>query len=107
MTGQKTKVGNIAVAEIGKLLDKQTETILAAVDDKLSKSAAAIDNRFSKIERQIEALDLKFSQKFDRIITLLDKVSKRLTDSEQEFELMKRDLKRVKAVIKEKLGIEV
>ena len=96
MTGKKTKTGNVTVAEIEKLLDKQTETILVAVDDKLSK-----------MQRQIDALDLKFSQKFDRIITLLDKVSKRLTDSEQEFELMKRDLKRVKAVIKEKLGVEV
>jgi len=96
MTGKKTKTGNVTVAEIKKLLDKQTETILVAVDDKLSK-----------MQRQIDALDLKFSQKFDRIITLLDKVSKRLTDSEQEFELMKRDLKRVKAVIKEKLGVEV
>ena len=96
MTGKKTKTGNVTVAEIKKLLDKQTETILVAVDDKLSK-----------MQRQIDALDLKFSQKFDRIITLLDKVSKRLTDSEQEFELMKRDLKRVKVVIKEKLGVEV
>ena len=96
MIKRKTKIGNIAKSGIEKLLDKQTKTILTAVDDKLSK-----------MQRQIDALDLKFSQKFDRIITLLDKVSKRLTDSEQEFELMKRDLKRVKAVIKEKLGVEV
>ncbi len=121
MTGRKTKTEKVAKSEIEKLLDKQTETILAAVDERFvgaDKRFDAIDKRLdgidrtiiaveSRLERRIERLDLKFTEKFNQIITLLDKISKRLTDFEQELELMKRDLNRVKAVIKEKFGIEV
>ena len=74
---------------VKKLMGEQTVIILNAVDEK------------------IKALDLKFSQKFDRIMTALDKYSQRTTTLETEFTMIKNDLNRVKKVLKEKLGVEL
>ena len=82
--------------DIQYLLNNQTTVILDAVDEKILK-----------LDKKIEALDLKFSQKFDKLTTTLDRFLKRMTDMEDEFTMMKNDLNRVKKVIKEKLGVEL
>ncbi len=82
--------------DIQDLLNNQTTVILDAVDEKILK-----------LDKKIEALDLKFSQKFDKLTTTLDRFLKRMTDMEDEFTMMKNDLNRVKKVIKEKLGVEL
>ena len=46
-------------------------------------------------------------QKLNDLTTTLDKFLKRVTDVEQEFTFMKEDLKRVKAVIRDKLGVSL
>ncbi len=46
-------------------------------------------------------------QKLDDLTTTLDKFLKRLTDVEGEFVFLKEDLRRVKAVIREKLGVSL
>ncbi len=74
---------------VKELLAEQTVVILNAVDEK------------------IRALDIKFTEKFDKIITALDKYSGRVATLETEFTMMKNDLNRVKKIIKEKLGIEL
>jgi hypothetical protein len=43
----------------------------------------------------------------NQLITTLDKFLERLTDFEEEFKFLKEDLKRVKAVIREKLGVSL
>ena len=68
---------------------EQTDVILTAVDEK------------------IKALDLKFTEKLDKLTTTLDNFLKRLTDTEDEFTMMREDIKRVKRVIKEKLGVDL
>ena len=83
------KSENIKLKNIQKLLDQQTTVILDAVDEKLSK------------------MELRFDRKLDRLTNTLDKFLKRLTDIETEFDMMKADIKRVKKVIKEKLGVEL
>lgn len=75
--------------EIKELLGEQTNVILTAVDEK------------------IKALDLKFTEKFDKLTTTLDNFLKRLTDAEDEFTMMKEDINRVKRVIREKLGVDL
>jgi len=76
-------------AKIEKRLTEQTDVILTAVDEK------------------IKALDLKFTEKFDKLTTTLDNFLKRMTDIEQEFAMIREDIKRVKKVIKEKLGVDI
>jgi len=73
--------------EIEKLLNQQTVVILNAVDEKLQKMETRINN------------------KIEKLVVSIDKFLKRLTDLEDEFTLMKADLRRVKVVLREKLGV--
>ncbi len=85
----KRKAQQLTKKEIGTLLSQQTVVILNAVDDKLKK------------------MEFRIGQKIDRLTTTLDKFLKRLTDIEDEFEIMKADINRLKKVIREKLGVEL
>jgi archaellum component FlaC len=75
--------------DIQELLVEQTTVILDAVDER------------------IKALDLKFTDKFDKLTTTLDNFLKRMTDIEDEFTMMRNDINRIKKTIKEKLGVEL
>jgi hypothetical protein len=86
----------ITKKEIQELLSEQTTVILTAVDEKTSL-----------LEEKIKALDLKFSEKFDKLTTTLDNFLKRMTDIEDEFAMMRADINRVKDVIKQKLGVDL
>jgi hypothetical protein len=46
-------------------------------------------------------------QRFDQLITTLDKFLKRLTDLKDEFTIMKAEIRKIKEVLKEKLGVEI
>ncbi len=52
-------------------------------------------------------MEIRINQKFDKLTSTLDRFLKRLTDLEDEFEIMKLDLNRMKRVIREKLGVEL
>ena len=86
----------ITLKDIQTLLDGQTSVILSAVDEKISK-----------LEKRIAKLEIKVDKRFDQLVTALDKFLKRLATIEDEFEVMKLDLNRVKKVIREKLGVEL
>ena len=95
MTKKKSEQ-SLSLGGIEKLLNAQTLTILSAVDEKLAKQ-----------DRKMEQMEDRFSKKLDKLITTLDKFLKRMTDMEDEFEIMKHDLNRVKTVLKEKLGVDL
>ena len=59
------------------------------------------------MEKKMEKMEERINKKIDRLATILDKFLKRITDMEDEFEIMKADLKRLKKIIGEKLGIEI
>lgn len=84
----KRKPQQLTQKEIERLLSQQTVVILSAADKKLEK------------------MELRVSQKIDRLTTTLDKFLKRLSDIEDEFDMMKADINRLKKVIREKLGVE-
>ena len=102
---------------IEKLLNKQTKVILDAVDRKLGLTDRKIDLldkrmdmfevRLQAVEIRIDKMETRINQKLDRLTTTLDKFLKRMTDMEDEFEIMKHDLNRVKKVISEKLGVSL
>jgi len=85
----KKKNQQLTGREVEKLLSQQTIVILNAVEEKLGKT------------------ELRINQKFDRLTTTLDKFLKRLVDIEDEFEIMKNDINRMKRVIRDKLGVEL
>ena len=79
----------LTLGAIDKLLSRQTIVILSAVDEKLKRT------------------ELSINKKIDKLTTTLDGFLKRLTVAEDEFELMKFDINRMKKVIREKLGVDL
>lgn len=74
---------------VNDLLSQQTVVILGAVEEKLEKS------------------ELRINEKIEKLSTTLDNFLKKLTDTETEFISLREDLKRIKKVLKEKLGIDL
>jgi len=82
--------------DIEQLLNEQTVVILEAVDGKVSK-----------LEVRLDKLEMRVNKKIERLTTTLDKFLKRMTDLEEEFIIMKADVRRVKTVLREKLGVTI
>src|SRR5713101_5749221 len=118
---------------IEQLLSEQTTVILHAVDERLSAQDKkfearfeAIDRRFdaqdkrigerfaaqniailTAVDKRLEKMEQRFMEKLNSLTSTLDQFLKRLTDTEQEFIFMKNDVKRIKAVLREKLGVAI
>ena len=116
---------------IEQLLSEQTGIILQAVDERLSAQNKKFEARFDAIDRRFDAQDKRLEERFaaqniailtavdkrlekfenlfrdelSRPTNTLDKFIKRLTDTEEEFVFMKHDVNRIKAVLREKLGV--
>ncbi|OGZ44448.1 MAG: hypothetical protein A3J55_04370 [Candidatus Ryanbacteria bacterium RIFCSPHIGHO2_02_FULL_45_17b] len=128
MTEQITK------QEIEGLLSEQTKVILGAVDErfqKIDERFQKVDDRFQKIDERFQKVDERFqkaegisqvmsdrigaleyrmdefNKKIDRLTTTLDVFLKRLTDREDELTFLRADIDKIKAVLKEKLGVEI
>ena len=72
------------------------------VDQKLAAQNVAI---LSAVDKRLEKLEERWLEKFNKLNTTLDKFLKRMTDMEEEFVFMKNDVNRIKAVLREKLGV--
>ena len=110
---------------IEQLLSAQTTVILNAVDGRLAVQDKKFQARFDAIDRRFDAQDKKFEARFDAIDRRFDKLEqrfmqklnsltntldhflKRITDMEEEFTFMKHDVNRIKAVLREKLGVAI
>ncbi len=84
--------------EMEQLLADQASMILNAVYEKLSAQERRFNTRLEKMEE-------RSAKRLDELTKTLDKFLKRVSDIEEEFIFMKADLNRVKAVLREKLGV--
>ncbi|GEM_PF-1225129 len=131
MQKKSAKESSVTKKELGRLFGEQTSTILTAVDHRLEKFEArfegvdrrfdAIDKRFDGVDHQfktfearfdamddrIEKMEMRFNKKLDQLMTTLDRFLKRMTDSEDEFIILKRDVNQIKAALKQKLGVDL
>ena len=105
----KETTQQISKKDIEQLLKNQTTVILDAVDNRIGGLATKIDliNLEARIDKKLEVMEKRWSKKFDKLTTTLDKFLKRMTDMEDEFTMMRADLDRVKKVIREKLGVDL
>ena len=55
--------------------------------------------------KRLATLEERFMQKLNGPRTTLEKFLQRMTDMEEEFTFMKHDVNRIKAVLREKLGV--
>jgi hypothetical protein len=88
----------VTKGEMEQLLADQASMILNAVGENLSAQERRFNIRLEKMEE-------RFANRLDELTKTLDKFLKRLSDIEEEFTFMKADLNRVKAVLREKLGV--
>jgi len=82
-------VQDLTLKDIEKLLAQQTAIILGAVDKRIEKSQQ------------------ETGQKIDKLRNSIDKFVELYTKQEQEFTIMKSDIRKIKQVIKEKLGVNL
>ena len=94
----KKSLQSVTKGEMEQLLADQASMILNAVDEKLSAQERRFNIRLEKMEE-------RFANRLDELTKTLDKFLKRVSDIEEEFIFMKADLNRVKAVLREKLGV--
>lgn len=94
--------------EIERLLGKQVQEIEQRIDkkveDRLAQQTVII---LSAVDEKLKKMELSISRKIDRLTTTLDGFLKRLTAAEDEFDVMKLDINRMKKVIREKLGVDL
>ena len=57
------------------------------------------------VDKRLEKLEQRFIVKLNSLTNTLEHFLKRLTDTEEEFVFMKHDVNRIKAVLREKLGV--
>lgn len=122
MLKKKKSSQGLTKDDMQDLLAEQSNIILGAVDQRFAK----VDKRFEVLEqsfnsrlaitevrivadvdKKLVAMELRINQKFDKLTTTLDKFLKRMTDMEDEFEIMKRDINQLKKILKERLGVDL
>ncbi|MBI2577485.1 MAG: hypothetical protein HYV77_01425 [Candidatus Wildermuthbacteria bacterium] len=104
MAKKKIEQTLLTTPRLERLLNQQTTVILNAVDEKLAANRISI---LADVDERLAAMEERFNRKLDKLTTTLDKFLKRMTDMEDEFEIMKNDLNRMKRVIKKKLGVDL
>ncbi len=78
---------------LDKRLSQQTQVIIAAVDGILEKRLEKVKNELKKDINNVQIL--------------IDGYVKAQEDFKQEFVIMKEEVKQMKKVLKEKLGVEI
>ena len=76
-----------------KMLEQQANVILVAVDERMSRSE-------EKIKKEIKS-------EINTLANTLDKFLKRLTDFDDEFQIIKARVGRIEAVLQEKFGLVI
>jgi len=89
---------------LDKRLAQNTQVIITAVDGVLTKRFAFFGQ---EMDRKIEKSEERLGKKIDNVQTLIDGYVKAQEDFKQEFVIMKEEMRQVKKVLKQKLGIEI
>src|SRR5713226_1028558 len=103
----------VSKQELGELLTQQTSVILQAMDEGFAAQDKRIEERFvaqnialsAAMGKRLAKLEERFMQKLSGLTNTLEKFLQRMTDMEEEFVFMKHDVNRIKAVLREKLGV--
>ena len=109
-------------------LGEQAKVIISAVDEMFGKHKAEINERFSGVNERFSEIDERFSgvnerfseiderleemesnlgKKIDNVQALIDGYVKAQEDFKQEFVIMKEEVRQMKQIFKEKLGVEI
>ena len=93
--------------DLEDVLDKKLPQYQAAIIEAVDEKFKAVAERFDVIEKKIDDMEIRFNQKLDALMTTLDNFLKRLTDWEQEFNILKYEVDLIKTTLKEKFDIDI
>ena len=114
---QTTVILDVVDEKVGALgekvgsLDKKVGSVdakVGALGEKVGKLESrfnVVDQETLDIKKRLDLMEMRINQKIDRLMTTLDKFLKKITDMEDEFTFMKAEIKRIKSILQEKLGV--
>jgi len=80
------------------------------IDEKFSEideRFSGVNERFSEIDERLEEMESNLGKKIDNVQALIDGYVKAQEDFKQEFVIMKEEVRQMKQIFKEKLGVEI
>lgn len=89
--------------KLDEKLPRYQTAIIEAVDVKFINLGVRLDARFTRIEEDISELKIATN----KLLVTLDNFLKRLTDWEQEFNILKYEVDLIKTTLKEKLNLDI
>lgn len=99
---------------LDKRLAQHAQVVITAVDGVLEKRLKkfdarfdTVDFRFNGIEKRMDKLEDNLRKDINNVQTLIDGYVKAQEDFKQEFVIMKEEVKQIKKVLKQKLGVEI
>ena len=99
---------------LDKRMDEQTKVVVTAVDGVLDKRLKkfdvrfdTVDFRFNGIEKRMDKLEDNLRKDINNVQILIDGYVKAQENFKQEFVIMKEEMRQVKKVLKQKLGVEI
>lgn len=99
----KKTTSNIPLKKVEKLLSQQTKVILDAVDKKLTWQQKEINDNFAEFGNDMKEI----KQSIRDLTVTLDNFLKRLTDFDDEFEIIKARVNKIEKILQAKLGVSV
>jgi hypothetical protein len=106
-SNKKTKKEYITHKELERLLAEQSKIIVGAVDVLLNKRTVEIKAEVKEVRKDLRMTEKRLEKKIDNVQTLIDGYVKAQEEFKQDFVIMKEEVRIMKNIIKEKLGVEV
>lgn len=95
-------------------LGEQARVIISAVDEMFGKHKkevnerfSEVNERFSEVNERLDEMESSLEKKIDNVQTLIDGYVKAQEDFKQEFVIIKEEVRQMKQIFKEKLGVEI
>lgn len=93
MTEENSKNKYVTEEHLDKRLEEQTQVILGAMD--------------SILEKRLEGIKEDLRKDINNVQTLIDGYVKAQEDFKKDFVVIKEEVRQIKDIIKEKLGLEI
>jgi hypothetical protein len=100
MENDKEKNEYVTSKDLDRRFGDQTQILLEAFDKRFNKMELHFDKRLDEVRDDLR-IDINNLQ------TLIDGYVKAQEDFKQEFVVMKEEIRKMKMILKEKLGVEI
>lgn len=97
----------VIISAVDIVLEKRLGKMESNLERKIYQTEIRIGQVETKLEKKIEQTEAKLEKKIDETKNAIDGYIKKQEDFNDEFEIMKVEMKQVKDILKQKLGVEI